>query len=146
MYQYILVIHILAACIWTGGHLFLSIGLLPGSLAQRNINPIVEFESAYEKVGLPALAIQILSGLWLAWQITPDFSVWFAYDNPVSRLIIFKISLLTVTALLALDARLRIIPKLSMHNLTSLAWHIVAVTLISILFVIVGVSFRFGGL
>jgi len=44
------------------------------------------------------------------------------------------------------DARLRIIPRLSASNLRALAWHIVPVTLIAVLFVITGVGFRFGWL
>jgi hypothetical protein len=47
---------------------------------------------------------------------------------------------------LALDARLRIIPKLGRHNLNALAWHIIPVTVLSVAFVYVGIRFRFGGL
>ena len=78
--------------------------------------------------------------------MVPDVSQWFALDNPVSRLIGAKLFLLAVTIALAADARLRTIPKLSEDNLTSLAWHIVPVTVVSVLFVVIGVSFRTGWL
>ena len=71
---------------------------------------------------------------------------WLDLDNPVARLVCIKLGLLALTALLAVDARLRIIPRLSESNLRALAWHIVPVTLIAVLFVITGVGFRFGWL
>jgi len=46
----------------------------------------------------------------------------------------------------AADARLRLIPNLSRENLTAIAWHIVPVTIVSILFVAAGVAFRTGWL
>jgi hypothetical protein len=47
---------------------------------------------------------------------------------------------------IAADARIRIIPKLTAARLPSLAWHIVPVTVVSVLYVVVGVSFRTGWL
>ena len=67
-------------------------------------------------------------------------------QNPVARVVCIKLGLLALTALLAVDARLRIIPRLNESNLRALAWHIVPVTLIAVLFVITGVGFRFGWL
>ena len=52
--------------------------------------------------------------------------------------------MLATTVAFALDARLRLIPRLSEQNLGALAWHIVPVTIVSVLFVVVGVSFRTG--
>ncbi|WP_435276034.1 hypothetical protein ACMAZF_03160 [Psychrobium sp. nBUS_13] len=47
---------------------------------------------------------------------------------------------------LAVDARLRIILNHSPKNINAFAWHIIPVTIISILFVIVGVSMKTGWL
>ena len=55
------------------------------------------------------------------------------------------LGLLAVTAALALHARFRVIPKLSDATLPALAWHIRIVTLAAVLFVLAGVSVRFGG-
>lgn len=93
---------------------------------------------------MPALFIQVATGLWLAYRMVPDVSQWLAFDNPVARLVGTKLVLLALTIAFAADARLRIIPRLSEENLTSLAWHIIPVTVISVLFVVVGVSFRTG--
>jgi hypothetical protein len=54
------------------------------------------------------------------------------------------LALLAMTMAFVADARLRIIPNLSATKLASLAWDVVPVTAISVLFVVVGVSFRTG--
>jgi putative copper export protein len=146
MYGVVLLLHVLGATVWTGGHLVLALAILPRVLKERSVSELLRFESAYERIGLPALLIQVVTGLWLAHQLIPNASRWFAFDDPVSRLIGAKLILLAVTIVFAMDARLRIIPRLSEseENLTSLAWHIVPVTVVSVLFVVVGVSFRTG--
>lgn len=138
--------HILAATIWTGGHLVLAIAILPRVLRERSPARLLEFESAYERIGIPSLVVQIATGLWLAHRMVPELSRWLAFDDPVATLVGVKLLLLATTVAFALDARLRLIPRLSEQNLGALAWHIVPVTLVSVLFVVVGVSFRTGWL
>ena len=144
MHGAMLLLHVLAATVWTGGHLVLALSILPQALRSKSVADLSRFESAYEKVGIPALLIQVASGLWLAFQVAPDVSQWFTFEDPVARLVGVKLLLLFSTIAFAADARLRIIPRLSSENLMSLAWHVVPVTIISILFVTVGVSFRTG--
>lgn len=144
MFGFVLLAHILAATIWTGGHLVLALGVLPRALRERDAGALREFEARYERIGIPALVVQVLSGLWLAHRLAPDPSLWVDWTHPMGRLILLKLVLLGTTVALALDARLRIIPRLGEHNLNALAWHIVPVTVISVLFVVVGVSFRTG--
>ncbi len=146
MYKYVLLLHILSATVWTGGHLVLALAILPRVLRERSTAELLRFESAYEKVGMPALLIQVATGLWLAWSLIPDPQSWIAADNPVSRLILFKLILLLLTVLLATDARLRLIPRLSTDTLPAMARRIATVTVIAVLFVAVGVSFRTGAL
>lgn len=145
MYRYMLLLHVLAATVWTGGHVVLAVAVLPRVLREQNLSELLRFESAYEKIGMPALIIQVMTGLWLAYAMLPDVRLWFIADNSVSRSILLKLVLLLATVLLAADARLRIIPRLSVENLQALAYHIIPVTIISVLFVVVGVSFRTGG-
>jgi len=146
MYGVILLLHVLGATIWTGGHLVLAIAILPRVLRERSPGRLLEFESAYERVGIPALVVQVATGLWLAHRTVPELSRWLAFDDPVASLVGVKLLLLATTVAFALDARLRILPRLSERNLVALAWHIVPVTLVSVLFVVVGVSFRTGWL
>ena len=144
MHGVLLTVHILAATIWTGGHLVLSMAVLPQVLRDRSPQRLLEFETAYERIGMPALIVQIATGLFLAFNIMPDISAWFDVSNPVSRVIMMKLVLLVITLGFALDARFRVIPKLSQESLTDMAWHIIPVTVVSVLFVVVGVSFRTG--
>ncbi|AWF80888.1 copper resistance protein CopD [Microbulbifer sp. A4B17] len=146
MYNVVLFFHLLGATIWTGGHLILACTILPKVLRDKDVAFLSRFESSYEKIGIPALVIQILSGLYLSYTLLPDLSQWFNFTNPISRLVSFKLILLACTFLLAIDARLRIIPNLSEKNLTALAYHIIPVTVLSVLFAFVGISFRTGWL
>jgi len=146
MYGLLVTLHILSATIWTGGHIVLSIVVLPRVLRKRSPQQLLDFESVYEKIGMPALIIQIVTGLMLAYRMLPDLSLWFDMSIPLAHGIAAKLALLLLTVIFALDARFRVIPKLSESNLTDMALHIIPVTLFSILFVVVGVSFRVGWL
>lgn len=100
MHGAIVLLHVLAATVWTGGHLVLALTILPQALRSKSVADLSRFESAYEKVGIPALLIQVASGLWLASQIAPDVAQWFAFDDPVARLVGVKLLLLLSTMLL----------------------------------------------
>ena len=144
MHDFLLLIHLLAATVWTGGHIILSTIILPEVLRERSPQKLIQFESKYEKVGMPAFIIQVVTGLILAYQLLPDLKAWVLSTHPVARVILLKLTLLALTIGFALDAKFRVLPKLSEKNLTDMAWHIVPVTLLSVLFVVVGVSFRTG--
>ena len=146
MYGAMLLLHLLAAAIWTGGHLVLACSVLPQCLRRRDAGRLLQFEADYEWLGMGALLTQVGTGVWLAYHRLPDFGQWLALGNPAARPIAAKLVLLAVTAAFAADARLRVIPRLTERNLASLAWHVYAVTAASVLFVVAGVSFRTGWL
>ncbi|MGM0914196.1 MAG: CopD family protein [Pseudomonadota bacterium] len=139
----LLLLHLLGATIWTGGHLVLAFTILPRVLKGRDVASLHWFEQGYERLGMPALLVQIVTGLWLAWQKVPSLALWFDMDaGPIAHLIRIKLLLLLLTALIAAHARFRVIPKLSAATLPLMGWHIVAVTLLSVAFVATGLSFR----
>lgn len=144
MYKYILVLHILSATIWTGGHLVLALALLPQILREGSVDKLLAFESAYEKLGMSALLVQVLSGLWMAYVMIPQVSLWFTSDSFITRLILLKLTLLVLTAIVAMDARLRVIPNLTAETLPSMALRIRLITLLSVAFVLAGATFRTG--
>lgn len=146
MYGLILFLHILGATVWTGGHLVLAVVVLPGVLRDRAPDKLLRFEAAFEKIGMPALLVQVVTGVLLAKRLIPDFAGWFDFSNPVAHVVVTKLALLALTVALALDARLRVLPNLDQRGLTDMAWHIVPVTVLSVLFVAAGVSFRTGWL
>ncbi|MCK6552992.1 CopD family protein [Candidatus Binatia bacterium] len=145
MYPLMITLHVLGATVWTGGHLVLVLGFLLEALRRGDPEIVRFFESRYERVGIPALVVQVVTGLWLATVYVPDVRQWLAFDTPVSRLIGVKLLLLAATVALAADARLRLIPRLGKGNLQALAWHIVPVSLVAVLLAIVGVGVRLGG-
>jgi putative copper export protein len=146
LYPYVLMLHVLGATIWTGGHLVLTCCVLPAALRRGSPEMLLEFEGRFEKLGMPALLIQIATGFWLASLRLPDLASWFRFELLDARLACIKVVLLLATAALAANARLRLIPRLTADSLPVLAWHIGAVTVFSVAFVVVGVSFRTGGM
>lgn len=146
MYQLLIVLHLLGASIWIGGHIVLSTVILPRALKLGDAAMVRDFESGFERIGLPALLVQAVTGVWLAYYWLPRVAVWFRFDTTLSRLIAIKLLLLAVTVALALHARLRLIPRLDGTRLRPLGYHIIAVTLVSILFLLAGVGIRTHGL
>jgi hypothetical protein len=145
IYAIVLTLHILGACIWSGGHLVLATSVLPRALGQRRAHVILDFEQLYERVGLPALLVQVITGLWLAYLRLGPVTAWFA-GNPLAHVVQIKLGFLAGTVALALHARLKLIPRLTDETLPTLAAHIIAVTVLAVLFVIAGVLFRVGGI
>ncbi|WP_198329311.1 CopD family protein [Psychrobacter cibarius] len=144
MLNYILILHLLGATVWTGGHLILTLVVLPKALSSRNIDGLMQFEQLFERVGMPALVLQIITGLWMAYQLLPNIAAWFKLDNDFSILITLKLLLLLMTVLVALHARFYRIPRLSIHTLQGFSINIILVTLFSVAFVVVGTLFRTG--
>jgi putative copper export protein len=143
-YYVVLSLHILGATIWAGGHLVLAVTILPNALRQQRAATVSEFEQRFERIGLPALGVQIATGLWLAEHLLGSPDNWFE-SNGVARTVQLKLALLAVTVGLAVHARFRVIPKLSDATLPTLAWHIRIVTVAAVLFVLAGASIRLGG-
>lgn len=142
--RYMLFLHLLGASVWGGGHLVLLLSVLPGALRRRDVQPVRTFEALYERVGIPALLLQIATGIWLAGQWLP-FAQWLG-DSPIAHLVHAKLVLLGFTAALGVHARLALIPKLDARRLPQLGVHIVLITLTAVAFAWVGTGFRFGAL
>lgn len=130
--------YILAATIWSGGHLILALRYLPKALKNNDFGII----QLFEPIGLPSLLVLAATGIYFATQYSPDFFD-FDFSSQYTKHIIIKLGLLLATVLLAMHARLVFIPK---KALKPLAVHIIAVTVLSVLFVFVGFSSRSGGL
>ena len=141
-FKVVVFLHILAATVWVGGHLVLTLGFLPQALRKNDFDIIHGFESKYEPIGMPSLLILVVTGIYMATVYAPNFFQ-FDLDDHFTRHIALKFILLFFTVSLAIHARFFLIPK---KKLIPLAYHIVLVTLISIAFVLVGFSARSGGI
>lgn len=56
VFALLVIVHALAATVWTGGHLVLDLGVLPLALRERSAERIRGFEATFEPLGLTALA------------------------------------------------------------------------------------------
>lgn len=142
----LLILHLLCATIWVGGHLVLLLRYLPEALKKKDIEIISNFEKHFEPIGLPSLLILVITGIMMAYKYGVKITSWFSFSNPVEKVVSVKLILLLITLVLAIHARLFIIPKLSQKNLVEMAFHIALITLIGITMLIVGSTMRFGGL
>lgn len=138
----IIFIHLLAAMVWTGGHLILALGFLPKALRYNDFDLIVQFEQRYERIGIPSLLILVITGVYMATVYSPSFFELDMTDH-YTRHIALKLLLLLITVALAIHAQFFLIPQ---RKLRPLAWHIIGVTIIAVLFVLVGFSARSGGI
>ncbi len=140
--KWLILLHVLGATVWAGGHLILSIGFLPKALREKNIQIILDFEKQYERVGIPALLLQVITGFWMATIYIP-FNDWLSLATPHHAYLWVKIILLVSTIGFAIHARLFIVPNLTIEKLPSLAFHIIVATVLAVSFVVTGLSFRF---
>jgi putative copper export protein len=145
LFKILVILHTLGATVWTGGHLVLAVTVLPSALKHRDPNRIHQFEEHFEGFGLAALLLQVITGLWLTWIYFPGFQNFWAFDSFLSVYIGIKLGLLLGTLALAVHARFFIIPNLTKETLNFLAYHIVGVTTLAVLFAILGAGIRLGG-
>ncbi|MBV6479174.1 MAG: hypothetical protein HGGPFJEG_01935 [Ignavibacteria bacterium] len=141
MIKIITILHVLGASVWVGGHLILLLRFLPQALREKNPGIILAFEKKYEPIGVPALLLQVITGIILGYHYQISL---FSFKNQFDITFNLKLILLLMTILFGVHARFFLIPKLNEKNLNSLAYHILAVTLLSIGFVYLGISFRTG--
>ena len=144
----LLVLHLIAATIWVGGHLVLAIGYLPKALKRKDFSYIGNFEKTYEPIGMPSLAVLIITGILMAYDYNAGFSSWFSFATPIERVVSLKLTFLLNTVCFAISAQTRVLPKLrkgQLNKLPEMAVHIICVTLIGVLMVILGSLVRIGG-
>ena len=144
-FKLLLILHLLGSAVWVGGHLILFVTILPKALRLRDPEIISAFESRYEKIGVPALIIQVVTGVWLAHFYLNSIFDAFSFRDSLHTLIAIKLILLLVTLVIAVHARVRLITKLTTNNLTFLAWHISTITVLGLLLLILGAGIRSGG-
>jgi putative copper export protein len=146
MYRLLVMLHVLGATIWVGGHLVLALVVLPRALRNRDASVIREFEAGYERIALPALLVQALTGVWLALRWVPQVGDWFTPVSLHAQLILIKLVLVAATVALAAHARVRVLPGLDATTLPLLGYHVVGVTVLGVALLVIGVAIRTGGL
>lgn len=107
----LLIFHLLGAAVWVGGHLVLAIGILPEVLKKNDPEILLNFERKFEKIGIPALLVMVITGVWMAYQFGIGVSAWFRFSNPIETVVSLKLILLFITVLFALSANFFCIAK-----------------------------------
>ena len=54
-HHFLLIIHLLAATIWIGGHLILTTRYLPEAIKTKDLEKLKTFKDKFEPIGMPSL-------------------------------------------------------------------------------------------
>ena len=87
LHHFILVLHLIAATIWVGGHLTLSIVFLPVALRKKDPNIILNFERKFEPLGMTALLTLVITGIWMAYDFNVTTEKWFSFSSGFEKVI-----------------------------------------------------------
>lgn len=134
--------------VWVGGHLYLTLCVLPGILRNNDMERLLKFEKSFEPLGMSALLLLVITGIWMSARFGISLDRWFTFSSPMERVISIKLILLFATFLLALSAQIRVFPKLKKgaNKLPEMTLHIVMVTLLGIAMLVLGSFLRYGGI
>jgi len=143
----LLIIHLLSAAIWVGGHILLCVAYLPKALKERDPNIILNYEKKYEPAGMTSLFLLVVTGILMAYKYGVTLDYWFHFATPIESVVSSKLILLFTTTAFALSAQFRVLPKLKTNpgKLPEMTFHILSVTIIGIVMLIFGSFIRFGG-
>jgi uncharacterized membrane protein len=141
-----LVLHLLAATIWVGGHFFLILRILPSTLQQKDISILSDFRLKFGKIGMHSLLILVVTGILLAYDYNVPISDWFSFSNPIEKIVSIKLLLLFTSLSLAVHAQKVVFPKLTSNRMLPAIVEIIIVTLIAVSMLILGSLVRVGGL
>lgn len=141
-----LILHLLAATIWVGGHLFLALRILPEAIKKKDASILTNFKDRFEPMGLPSLLILLVTGILMAYDYDVTFTKWFSFSNAIENVVSIKLILLFTSVAMAINAELFVFPKLISGRLLSVAIQIIAITLIGVAMLVLGSLVRVGGL
>lgn len=144
----LLILHLLAATIWVGGHIYLMLRIFPKVLKQKDTELLLAFEQSYEPIGIGALIVLVITGVGMAHQYGVGLSDLFSFSSSIEQVISLKTLLLLGTIGFAISAQTRVIPTLkhSPAKLSEMALHATSVTLLAIAMLVLGTFIRYGGM
>ncbi len=146
IHHILLVVHLVCASVWVGGHLFLAICILPKALKNKDVFLLRNFKNNYEPIGMPSLILLVVTGIWMSYNYNLTLSTWFSFSNAIERVISVKLILLLCTFGLAVIADRIIFPKLNERNILRAGIFIYSVTLIGMIMIVLGSFIRYGGI
>lgn len=147
LYQLLVIVHLLGAAVWVGGHLVLVLGVLPRAKQEGNAAGVLAFEKAYGRLGLAAMVSQLVTGVWLADRWLGGWSHVFSEPTPSTHRVFLKLGLVVATVLVGGYAYHRVLPGLSSGpaGVRRFGVHAWITTVLAVALVVAGASIRIGG-
>ena len=146
MHQIVLIIHLLAATVWVGGHLILLLIYVPKAKASNSLEGISFFRKNFESIGMPSLILLLLTGVLLAYDYDVSIDKWFQFKDGIELVVSIKLLLFILTIGLAISATKFIFPKLKNKPKPILYVFILLVTSIAVTMLVLGSLVRIGGM
>lgn len=141
----LLILHGIAAAVWLGGLAVLVLGYLPEAWRTRDPRLLVDAIARFDRLGLPALIVAIITGCILAYHWLPEMALWFNRELPHGAAILTKFSLLILALLIYAYQRARVLPTLGPERIPRLGLCLTLQLVLATLLLIAGSAFRFTG-
>ncbi len=147
-HQLLLIIHLLCATIWVGGHLYVAIIIIPSVLKTRDATKMLNFEKSFEPLGMPSLLLLIVTGIWMMYQFGVHLGDLFAFSTPIETTLSLKVIFLLSTVALAISAQTWVLPSVrkSPRRIPIMAIHVILVALLGVALLTVGSFVSRGGI
>ena len=145
-HQIYLIIHLLAATIWVGGHLLLLLRYVPKAIKSKSLEELSAFRKNFEPVGMPSLFILILTGILMAYDYNITFEKWFLFENSIEKIVSIKLILLFISLTLAFITLKFVLPSINKISPFILYFIIFLVTTIAVTMLVLGSLVRVGGI
>lgn len=145
-HQIILIIHLLAATIWVGGHLILLLRYVPKAIKTKSLDELSVFRKNFEPVGMPSLFVLIVTGIIMAYDYNVTIEKWFLFENAIEKIVSIKLILLFISLTLAFITIKFVLPSIDKLSPFLLYFIIFLVTIIAVTMLILGSLVRVGGL
>ena len=146
LHQIYLIIHLLAATIWVGGHLLLLLRYVPKAIKSKSLEELSAFRKNFEPVGMPSLFILIITGILMAYDYNITFEKWFLFENSIEKIVNIKLILLFISLTLAFITIKFVLPSINKISPFILYFIIFLVTTIAVTMLVLGSLVRVGGI
>lgn len=146
LYKILVILHLLGAAVLVGTNLVLLLSVIPKAKKAGDVGVIRGFLAGVGQAGVHGLAVQFVTGLWLASPQFKGISAAFQMKEVFATHVAAKLVLAIAITVLVVVMRRRIAPKLSMETLGSFTAMVSTITVLGVLLVALGVGLRTGGL
>jgi uncharacterized membrane protein len=145
LYTTMVILHLLGAAVWVGGHIVLLTMVLPAAIHEHRVEPLARFERGLGRLGLAALVVQLVTGLWLAHKWLGSWEALFESPTPRSHLILSKLVLLVLLVVVVGYRYHKLLPGLRPDRTGLYTMLTVLAAAFAVMLLMMGVGIRLGG-